>query len=74
MPGPIQIKRPDVADDIRTLAALTGLSITDAIANAVAAQLAVERLKADARLRKRRKEAERALAEMRTMLDAYLRP
>jgi hypothetical protein len=67
MPGPIQIKRPDVADDIRTLAALTGLSITDAIANAVAAQLAVERLKADARLRKRRKEAERALAEMRRL-------
>jgi hypothetical protein len=67
MPGPIQIKRPDVADDIRTLAALTGLSITDAIAKAVAAQLAVERLKADTRLRKRRKEAERALTEIRRL-------
>lgn len=67
MPGPIQIKRPEVADDIRTLAALTGVSITDAIANAVSAQLAIERVKADARLRKRRKEAESTLAELRRL-------
>ena len=45
MPSPIQIKRPEVADDIRTLAALMGVSITDAIANAVRGQLAIERVK-----------------------------
>ena len=67
MPGPIQIKRADVADDIRTLADLTGASITDAIANAVRAQLAIERVKHDAKLRKRRKEAEEALAELRRL-------
>jgi len=67
MIAPIQIKRPEVAADIRTLAELTGLSITDAIANAVRAQLAIERVKADATLRKRRKEAENALAELRRL-------
>jgi hypothetical protein len=67
MPGPIQIKRPDVAEDIRALAALTGISITDAIANAVKAQLAIERVKASAKLSKRREEAERALSELRRL-------
>jgi antitoxin VapB len=67
MPSPIQIKRPDVASDIRTLAALTGASITDAIAKAVSAQLAIERVKADAKLLKRRKEAEDTLAELRRL-------
>jgi hypothetical protein len=67
MPGPIQIKRPEVAADARTLAALTGVSITDAVANAVRSQLAIERVKADAKLSKRRKEAERTLAELRRL-------
>ena len=67
MPGPIQIKRADVADDIRSLAALTGTSITDAIANAVRGQLAIEQVKADAKLRKRRKEAAKILAELRRL-------
>lgn len=67
MPGPIQIKRPDVASDIRALAALTGVSITDAIAKAVGAQLAIERVKADAKLLRRRKAAEDALAELRRL-------
>jgi hypothetical protein len=67
MIAPIQIKRPEVAADIRTLAELTGLSITDAIANAVRAQLAIERVKADAMLRKRRKEAEKTLAGLRRL-------
>ena len=67
MPGAIQIKRPDVAEDIRTLAELTGASITDAIANAVRAQLAIERVKHDAKLRKRRRESEEALAELRRL-------
>ncbi len=68
MPGPIQIKRADVADDIRSLAALTGTSITDAIAaNAVRGQLAIEQVKADAKLRKRRKEAAKILAGLRRL-------
>jgi hypothetical protein len=67
MPSPIQIKRPEVASDIRALAALTGSSITDAIANAVRSQLAIERVKADANLSKRRKKAEKALADLRRL-------
>jgi antitoxin VapB len=67
MPGPIQIKRPEVAGDIRTLASLMGVSITDAIANAVRGQLAIERVKGDAKLRKRRKDAEKALTELRNL-------
>jgi hypothetical protein len=67
MPGPIQIKREDVASDIRNLATLTGVSITDAIANAVRAQLAIETVKADATLRKRRQNAEETLAELRRL-------
>lgn len=67
MTGAIQIKRPEVAADIRTLAELTGLSITDAIANAVRNQLAIERVKADAGLRKRRKAAEDLLSELRQL-------
>jgi hypothetical protein len=64
---PIQIKRPDVVANVRTLAALTGLSITDAIANAVNAQLAIERVKGDAKLRRRRKAAEKILTELRRL-------
>jgi hypothetical protein len=67
MPGPIQIKRPGVADDIRALADLMGVSITDAIASAVRGQLAIERVKGDAKLRRRRKDAEKALAELRSL-------
>jgi hypothetical protein len=67
MPGPIQIKRPDVADEARALAALTGVSITDAIGNAVKAQLAIERVKANSKLAKRKAEAARALAELRRL-------
>lgn len=67
MIAPIQIKRPDVTADIRELAELTGASITDAIANAVRSQLAIERVKRDAKLRKRLREAEEALAELRRL-------
>ena len=67
MPSPIQIKRPDVTADIRALADLTGVSITDAIAAAVRERLAIERVNADANLRRRRKEAEKALAELRRL-------
>jgi hypothetical protein len=65
--APIQIKRPDVADDIRALAALTGLAITDTVANAVRAQLAIERVKASAKLSQKLADAERALAELRKL-------
>jgi hypothetical protein len=64
MRGPIQIRRADVANDIRLLAPLTGVSITDAIANAVRGQLAIERVKASAKLRKGRKEAAKVLAAL----------
>jgi hypothetical protein len=67
MMQPIQIKRPDVAEDIRALAALTGGSITETVANAVRAQLAIERAKAVARQAQRRAEAERLLGELRSL-------
>ena len=67
MRGPIQIKRQDVTDDIRALADLTGVSITDAIQTAVKSQLAIERVKANAKLSKRRLQAEKALAELRRL-------
>jgi hypothetical protein len=49
------------------LAALTGTSITDAIANAVRSQLAIERVKSDAGLATRRAESERILLELRRL-------
>jgi len=64
---PIQIRRPDVAEDARALAELTGVSITEAIGNAVRAQLAIERVKASATLPKRRAAAEWGLAELRRL-------
>ncbi len=62
MPTPIQIKRADVAADIRALADLTGASITDAVADAVRASLAVERAKSDKTLQRRIRKAEKSLA------------
>jgi hypothetical protein len=67
MKAPIQIRRPDVADDIRALAALTGISITDTVAHAVRAQLAIERVRHNAVLSQRRAEAARMLDELRRM-------
>lgn len=67
MTAPIQIKRADVAADIRKLAELTGASITDAIANAVRHQLAIEQVNADAHLRKRRQSVDKTLAELRRL-------
>ena len=67
MPSPIQIKRSDVAEQIRALAELTGESITDAIARAVRAQLEIERAKARARLTKRRIAAQRGLARLHSL-------
>jgi hypothetical protein len=67
MPSPIQIKRPDVSEDVRTLAALTGLPITDAIAQAVRAQLVLERIKTNGKLVKRLAAAEKDLAAIRRL-------
>ena len=63
----IQVRRPDVAQDIRALAALTGTSITDAIGNAVRAQLAHERARAAEGKALRKGESERVLAEIRRL-------
>jgi hypothetical protein len=63
----IQVRRPDVAEDIRTLSALTGTSITDAIAMAVRNQLAIERARADVRLAKRKEDSARLLAQIRNL-------
>lgn len=65
--APIQIKREDVVGDARELADLTGASITDAIGNALRAQLAIERVKASSKLSKRRKALEKGLAELRRL-------
>ncbi len=67
MPSPIQIKRPDVVEDARSLAALMGVPITDAIGTAVKAQLALQRVNAEEQLAKRRIAAERALEELRQL-------
>jgi hypothetical protein len=61
------ILRSDVAEDIRALAALAGVSITDAVAQVVKAQLAIERVKASVKLSKRHSQAERALSELRRL-------
>ena len=63
----IQIKRSEVTEEVRALAALTGVSITDAIGIAVKRQLEIERAKADERLAKRRKDVGKLLAEIRRL-------
>ena len=63
----IQIKRSEVTEEVRALAALTGVSITDAIGIAVKRQLEIERAKADLRLAKRRKEVGKLLNEIRRL-------
>ncbi len=54
-------------EDIRALAELTGVSMTEAIGTAVKAQLATERSKAATKLSSRRKRVEAALAELRNL-------
>lgn len=65
--APIQIKRADVAEDVRILAELTELSLTDAIALAVRSQLAIERVRADERLIERQRKVEAGLAALRQL-------
>ena len=63
----IQIKKSEVTEEARALAALTGVSITDAIGIAVKRQLEIERAKAAVKLAKRRKDVEKLLAEIRRL-------
>lgn len=65
MTKPIQIKREDVAADIRELAALRGRSITDMIAQLVKPELERERRRADPEARRR--EIDRIIAEFRAL-------
>lgn len=67
MPSPIQLKRPDVVNDARELALLTGVSVTDAVGTAVRQQLLVERVKGDSKLAKRRAAVEKIRAELRRL-------
>jgi hypothetical protein len=64
---PIQIRRDDIVEDIRRLAEITGVSITDAVGNAVRAQLASERDKAEAKLSSRKRRIRSVLAELRNL-------
>lgn len=54
-------------EDIRALAELTGVSMTEAIGTAVKVQLATARSKAATKVSVRRKRAEAALAELRSL-------
>jgi hypothetical protein len=59
--GAIQIRKEEVAHDIRTLADLMNLSITDAVAVAVKKQLAEEQAKKAARIEEKRRKSQEIL-------------
>jgi hypothetical protein len=61
----INIKRPDVVAKVRDLAALTGESLTDAVASAVDKALAAERAKTADRVASKRAE----IAAFHAMMD-----
>lgn len=65
MTKPIQIKKDDVARDIRELAALTHCSITDVVAKAVRAELERERRRGSPE--ERAKDVDRIIAEFRAL-------
>lgn len=67
MKAPIQIRREDVANDIRALAELMKVSITDAVADAVRTGLESQKAKLAAERAERWKEADRLLEEIRRM-------
>ncbi|ODT86273.1 type II toxin-antitoxin system VapB family antitoxin [Phenylobacterium sp. SCN 70-31] len=60
MTKPIQIRKEDVASDIRRLATLTGESITDAVAEAVREKL--DRIESDRGLADRRRRVRELVA------------
>lgn len=64
MPAPIQIKRNDIVQDVRALAALTGQSITDAIGLAVRTELERRRAERQAFIETRRAAALETLNDL----------
>ncbi len=67
MKAPIQIRREDVANDIRALAELMKVSITDAVAEAVRVKLESQKAKLAAERAAQWEEADRLLQEIRRM-------
>jgi hypothetical protein len=65
MTKPIQIRKDDVARDIRELAALRGASITDVVGEAVRTELERERRRGSTEARER--EIDRILARVRAL-------
>jgi hypothetical protein len=66
MTEPIQIKRAEVTAQIRELAALMDVSLTDAVQKAVSVQLAAERARASLERTKRRASADQILDRIRS--------
>ena len=62
MTAPVQIRKPEVVRDIRELAALTGLPITDAVADAVRAEL--KRARASRSIEQRRDAVDRIVRDL----------
>ncbi|MCX6594540.1 MAG: type II toxin-antitoxin system VapB family antitoxin [Acidobacteria bacterium] len=67
MSGPIQIRRPDVAAAARELAALRGVSITDAISQALQAQLVSQKAAQQSEKAARLARADEALKRFRQL-------
>ena len=67
MSSPIQIRRPDVAAAARELAVLRGLSITDAIAEALQAHLAAQKAAKQSEKAARLARADEALKRFRQL-------
>jgi hypothetical protein len=65
MTAPVQIKKDDVARDIRELAALKRKPITEAVAEAVRAEL--ERERRNASIEQRRREIRRIVEEFNSL-------
>jgi antitoxin VapB len=67
MKAPIQIRREDVANDIRALAELMKVSITDAVAEAVRLKLVEEKAKVEAARLEKRKRVRQLVEEFRSL-------
>ncbi|MBM3758924.1 MAG: hypothetical protein FJW36_01625 [Acidobacteria bacterium] len=67
MKAPIQIRREDVAADIRALAELMKVSITEAVSAAVTEKLEEERQKAAAEKAERWKRVDELIAELQKL-------
>jgi len=65
--APIQIRRTELVLEIRDLAALKGLPITDAVADAVRAELRRVRARKAGSAERKRTEIDRLLAEIDTL-------